>query len=140
MTSPLTTGFLWQRLGSLSGLAGVLLLSLGCQPIPAADEASALDKIAFNLNELDENGLYGPADSKRSLDYEFCLPTGDPYVQEVSAIDLSLNLFPDSRGRIGCTAEQTLAIGNTHQANAQLILMELANLDYIQRIQRVDWE
>jgi hypothetical protein len=33
-----------------------------------------------------------------------------------------------------------LAIGNTHQANYQIILMELANLDYIDRIQPVYWE
>ncbi|NJL46105.1 MAG: hypothetical protein HC922_11165 [Leptolyngbyaceae cyanobacterium SM2_3_12] len=55
-------------------------------------------------------------------------------------IDPSLTLYPDSPGRIGCTEAQTLAIGNTHQANARLMLMELANLDYVERIQRVDWE
>jgi hypothetical protein len=31
-------------------------------------------------------------------------------------------------------------MGNTHQPRAQLVLQELANLDYIHRIARVDWE
>jgi hypothetical protein len=122
------------------GLLSVLVLSASCQPAPAADNRNALDKITFDLNALDENGLYGPTDGKRSLDYEFCIPRGDAYAQEVLAVDPSLNFYPHSRGRIGCTEQQTLAIGNTHQPNAQFILMELANLEYIERIQQVDWE
>ncbi|NJL46644.1 MAG: hypothetical protein HC929_02960 [Leptolyngbyaceae cyanobacterium SM2_5_2] len=118
----------------------MLTVAYGCQPVPAVDSASVFDKIGFDLGELDENGLYGPTDGKRSLDYEFCIPQGNAYAQEVLVIDPSVNFFPQSQGRIGCTEQQTLAIGNTHQPNAQLILMELANLDYIDRIQRVDWE
>jgi hypothetical protein len=124
------------------GLLGAAIAagSLGCQPGPSADDSSSLDKIAFDLALLDENGLYGPADGKRSLDYEFCIPTGDSFSQAVSAIDPSVQFFPQSRGRIGCGEGQVLAIGNTHQANHATILMELANLDYIDRIQQVDWE
>ena len=120
--------------------AVVLTVALACQPLPAADDASSLDKIAFDLSSLDQDGLYGPADGKRSLDYEFCIPAGEPYVQVVSAIDPSAQFFPQSRGRIGCGEGEVLTIGNTHQANHQTILMELANLDYIERIQPVDWE
>ncbi len=119
---------------------GILTLALACQPLPATDDSSAMDKIAFDLSGLDENGLYGPPDGKRSLDYEFCLPVGATYAQAVSAIDPSAQFFPQSRGRIGCSEEQVLTIGNTHQANYQMILMELANLNYIDRIQQVDWE
>lgn len=117
---------------------GAVLLALAC--LPSADSASALDKIAFDLSALDENGLYGPEDGKLSLDYEFCLPSGESYAQAVSAIDPSAQFFPQSRGRIGCGDGQVLTIGNTHQANHQDILLELANLDYIDRIQPVDWE
>lgn len=120
--------------------AAVLALCFACQPVPSADSSSAMDKITFDLSALDENGLYGPADGKRSLDYEFCIPTGDTYAEAVSAIDPSAQFFPQSRGRIGCGEEQVLTIGNTHQANYQEILMELANLDYVERIQQVDWE
>lgn len=115
-------------------------LALACQPVSGPDRSSAMDKIAFDLSSLDEHGLYGPADGKRSLDYEFCLPSGETYAEEVSAIDPSAQFFPQSRGRIGCGAGEVLTIGNTHQANHQIILMELANLNYIDRIQPVDWE
>jgi hypothetical protein len=120
------------------------LVTLACQPVSSVDSsssgASALDKIAFDLSALDEHGLYGPADGKRSLDYEFCIPVGDAYAQAVSAIDPSAQFFPGSRGRIGCGEAQILTIGNTHQASYDTVLMELANLDYIDRIQPVDWE
>jgi hypothetical protein len=119
---------------------GAAMLSVASQPVSSADPGNAMDKIAFDLSTLDDDGLYGPADGKRSLDYEFCIPTGDVYAQTVSAIDPSVHLFPDSRGRIDCGAGEVLAIGNTHQANYQIILMELANLDYIDRIQPVYWE
>ena len=120
------------------GLAG--LLTLACQPITDGDQPMAVDKITFDWEQLDENGLYGPPDGKRSLDYEFCVPGEPALLETVQAIDPSLALYPDSPGRIGCTEDQVLAIGNTHQPNAVPILMELANLDFIERIDRVDWE
>jgi hypothetical protein len=122
------------RLGLISGL-----LATACQPL-AEEDGTVLDKITFDLHQLDEAGLYGPPGGQRSLDYEFCLPQGEAYTQAVMAIDPSLNFYPGNRGRVGCTDQQILAIGNTHQPHAQLILMELAQLDYIDRIDRVDWE
>ena len=118
---------------------GVALLG-GCQPPPPADSTTTLDKIGFDLTQLDDQGLYGPTDGKRALDYEFCIPVGEDYQNAVTAIDPSLKLFPGRSGRIGCTDQQVLAMGNTHQPRAQLVLQELANLDYIHRIERVDWE
>lgn len=130
----------WRRGERWTGLGLVGLLTLACQPRVDADLPTALDKITFDLEQLDENGLYGPPDGKRSLDYEFCIPRESVYEVQVSAIDPSVTLHPHSPGRIGCTANQVLAIGNTHQPSAALVLMELANLDYIERIDRVDWE
>ncbi len=118
----------------------VVALAGGCQPQPPADSTTTLDKIGFDLTQLDDQGLYGPADGKRALDYEFCIPVGEAYGQAVTAIDPSLKLFPGRAGRIGCTDQQVLVMGNTHQPQAQLVLQELANLDYIHRIARVDWE
>ncbi|QQE67137.1 hypothetical protein GFS31_38490 [Leptolyngbya sp. BL0902] len=126
--------------GRLARLGLVGLLTLACQPMTDGDQPMAVDKITFDLEQLDDNGLYGPPDGKRSLDYEFCVPGEPVLVETVQAIDPSLTLYPESPGRIGCTAEQVLAIGHTHQPNAVLILMELANLDFIERIDRVDWE
>jgi len=123
----------------VSGLAGLALL--GCQPVSIPEpDPSALEKITFDLNQFDEYGLYGPADGKRSLDYEFCIPQGEQYATEVQTIDPSVNFFPTSAGRIGCTENQILTIGNTHQDEFRLVLLELANLDYVDRIQQVDWE
>jgi hypothetical protein len=120
-------------------LAGLALG--GCQPGATPEpDPSAMEKINFDLDQFDDNGLYGPADGKRSLDYEFCIPQGEQYAAEVQAIDPSVNFFPTSAGRIGCTEDQMLTIGNTHQNNFRLVLLELANLDYVDRIQRVDWE
>lgn len=127
---------------SIRPFLGAIVVSLtaACQPVPSADHSSAIDKIAFDLSSLGENGLYGSPDDKRSLDYEFCIPAGGAYTQAVSAIDPSAQFFPQSRGRIGCGEGEVLTIGNTHQVNHQDILIELANLDYIDRIQQVDWE
>ncbi|PSR17338.1 hypothetical protein C8255_13145 [filamentous cyanobacterium CCP3] len=117
----------------------VFVISTACQPVSSSN-SSASDKIAFDLSTLDENGLYGPPSGKRSLDYEFCIPVGDAYAQAVGAIDPSVQLFPQSLGRIDCGEGEILAIGNTNQADYDTILIELANLDYIERIQPVDWE
>ena len=133
---------------SSSGIRAAIALPLGtalltiaaaCLPVSSSN-SGAIAKIAFDLSTLDENGLYGPPNGKRSLDYEFCIPTGDAYAQAIGAIDPSVQLFPQSRGRIGCGEGEVLALGNTHQANYDTILIELANLDYIERIQPVDWE
>ena len=136
---PMALG-VWRQGGRWAGLGLAGLLTLACQPPIDADPPMTLDKITFDLEQLDENGLYGPPDGKRSLDYEFCVPGEPAFLETVQAIDPSVTLYPDSPGRIGCTDDQVLAIGNTHQLNAVLVLMELANLDYIQRIDRVDWE
>lgn len=118
----------------------MMSLATACTVPPVDDVPSPLDKITFDLTQLDEDGLYGPPDGKRALDYEFCIPAADPHPQIVLAIDPSLRLYPHSPGRIGCADDQILAIGNTHQPNAQAILMELANLDVIERINPVHWE
>lgn len=140
---PLSYPFAWfihRPWGRVGGLGLVASLAWGCQLPPVEDIPGPLDKITFDLAQLDEDGLYGPPDGKRALDYEFCVPREAPYPDTVVAIDPSLRLYPNSPGRIGCTADQVLAIGNTHQPHAQDILMELANLDFIERIDRVDWE
>jgi hypothetical protein len=122
-------------------LMGWLAATAWTAPLAALTDSAVLAKIGFDLEQLDQDGLYGPTDGKRSLDYEFCLPRYDAAVAtEVRSIDPSLRLYPASSGRIGCTADQVLAIGNTHQANARGVLLELASRDEIQRIEQTDWE
>ncbi|WP_197064804.1 hypothetical protein [Leptolyngbya sp. KIOST-1] len=128
------------RIPPLALSVGTALLAGVAQLAPATASPGPTEKLAVDLSSLDENGLYGPPEGLRSLDYEFCIPTGDAYAQAVRAIDPSVQLFPHSRGRIGCGEHEVLAIGNTHQANHAAILRSLADLDYIERIQPVDWE
>ncbi|NJL45890.1 MAG: hypothetical protein HC922_09645, partial [Leptolyngbyaceae cyanobacterium SM2_3_12] len=63
--------FFRSSLGQIGLLALILGVSPGCQPLPAVDDTTAMDKIAFDLEILDADGLYGPPSGKRSLDYEF---------------------------------------------------------------------
>lgn len=94
----------------------------------------ALQKVTFDLSELSAEGLTGPADGQRSQRYEFCIPQGDRYRTEVQQIDPGIELYPHSRGRIGCDRHQTLVIGDTHNPNWHSILLQFAQLDYVERI------
>lgn len=95
-----------------------------------------LDKIQFDLDQLDEQGLYGPEDGKRSLSYEFCVPYNQASIATVQAIDPTLILYLQSPGRVGCGQGEMLAIGHTHQPNYRQVLTNLANLDAIERIEQ----
>ncbi|BCX02929.1 MAG: hypothetical protein KatS3mg053_0867 [Candidatus Roseilinea sp.] len=104
-------------------------------PTPSPEEQAlrrARAKIAFDLNEIDENGLIGPAGDKRSVAYEFCIPREQENLDEVRAIDPSLQCYAESRGRIGCTRDQYLCIG---QGGTRETLLKLASLDYVERIE-----
>jgi hypothetical protein len=41
-----------------------------------------------------------------------------------------------SRGRIGCTGDQYLCVGSTHQPGFRAVLARLARLPYIDRIEQ----
>lgn len=92
-----------------------------------------LPKITFDLKGISPEGLVGQKAGLRSQSYEFCIPDQAPKIAEVKAIDPSLRLYR-SRGRMGCRTDQWLAIGETHQPRWQQILLNLAQLDYIERI------
>lgn len=97
-------------------------------------------KIHFDLSQIDSEGLWGEADGKVAVDYEFCIPA-DPALQaEVMAIDTTVSLMKGSRGRIGCTEGQWLCVGSTHQPNYKKVLEKLAALDYVERIERTFYE
>jgi hypothetical protein len=94
----------------------------------------------LNLEQLNENGLYGPPGSQRALHYEFCLPAAPELESQVRQIDPTIQIFKTSPGRIGCTKEEYLCIGNTHQPNFKTVLLELANLPYVKRIDQAFFE
>ena len=102
--------------------------------------ANSRSKITFNLEQLNEDGLYGPPDGLRALHYEFCIP-GDPVTAaQVRQIDPTIEISPTSRGRIGCTEGEYLCLGNTHQPNFKAVLLKLAKLPYIKRIDQAFFE
>ncbi len=111
----------------------VMCFFLAC----AAASAQSPDgpaSIRFDLSRLNDNGLHGPPGGLRALDYEFCVPSGEKYAKEIKAIDPSVTVYSRSRGRIGCSCDQALVIGNTHQPRFREILENLAALPYVTRI------
>lgn len=97
---------------------------------------SILNKITFDIDMISPDGLVGGSDSLTSVNYEFCLPADERFLVEVLLIDPTLKYYPQIRGRIGCTSHQYLCIGNPHNPRWKTILLSIAKLDYIERIDR----
>jgi len=93
-----------------------------------------MQKITFDLTHLDDDGLYGAADGKRALSYEFCIPDTVGNRTEVKRIDPTVKFFAQSPGRIGCKEHENLCFGSTHQKDFRRVLQRLAELMYVQRI------
>jgi hypothetical protein len=121
------------------GLLAVLLVwvTAACSALGPAHplgEGMVSDKIRLDLSGVNEDGLYGPSNGLRSLSYEFCIPARESLADDVRAIDHTIQVYPTSQGRIGCTVEQYLCIGNTHQSGFRMVLNRLAQLEYVTRI------
>ncbi len=86
------------------------------------------------LEQLDGAGLLGPADGKRALDYEYCIPAGRAYEEQIVALDPTARVRPGSRGRIGCGPDESLVLGSTHQPDPERVLDRLAALGFVHRI------
>ena len=81
-----------------------------------------MSKINIDPSQLDD--VHGVA-------YEFCIPQDDAKRAEVRAIDASIQFYRGGRGRIGCTRDQILCIG---EKGTRAVLLKLASLDYVARI------
>lgn len=123
-------------------MLSILFLAQSCTPGGQAKlkEQEDLLKVNFDLSILNEDGLYGPKDGLRALDYEFCIPMEESKKAEVKKIDESVRFFDMARGRIGCSSKEYLCIGSTHQKKHKKILKNLAALDYIKRVDQVFYE
>ncbi len=86
------------------------------------------EKIGFDIDQLDNEGLYGPPDDRRSLSYEFCMPANSSMVAAVTTIDFSVSIYENTPGRIGCDSRELLLIGNSHQDNFKSVIGQLAQL------------
>ena len=103
-------------------------------PVQPSGEDSLSDKIRLDLSGVNEDGLYGPPNGLRALSYEFCIPARQSLADDVRAIDRTIQIYPASRGRIGCTNEQYLCVGSTNRPGFRLLLNRLAQLPYVTRI------
>jgi len=98
-------------------------------------------KINFSFSDLNKEGLMGTSAGKVPLHYEFCIPNVDSCRAQVQQIDSTLQLQTRSPGRIGCKpGKQVLCIGNTHQANYRMVVYKLAELPYVERMERTFFE
>jgi hypothetical protein len=122
-----------------AGLLACLCVAGGCADAQRGSVGPA-DKVRFDLGAIGADGLEGPPDGRRAVDYEFCVPAEEAVVAEVRRIDPTAQAHPGVRGRSGCRRGQVLVMGNTHHARWRESLERLASLRYVQRIQRVDFE
>jgi hypothetical protein len=99
----------------------------------AAVSDPVLNKINFDLSQISPDGLIGPPDGLRSLSYEFCIPATEQHLNQVRAIHPTIQVSR-SPGRIRCTKDQYLCIGETHTSQWREKLIAIAKLDYVQRI------
>ena len=98
--------------------------------------ACHLEKITFDVNRIDGSGMRGGA----NVDYEFCIPGQDKYLKEIINISPSIHCSHGEGGRIGCTKDEYLCIGNTHDKNFKSTLCQLSARDYIKQIDECFWE
>jgi hypothetical protein len=128
------------------GMAVLLTLFLSLYLVPPgclAEEQPHVDplsKITFKLDQLNQDGLYGPPGGLRALHYEFCIPGDAAHAARVREIDPTIQVFHKSRGRIGCAPGEYLCIGSTHQSAFKTVLLRLAHLPFIKRIDQAFFE
>jgi len=120
--------------------AWVALLYLAFSPGCATSPPKGKEKITFRLDNIHPDGLRGPTDGLTSVAYEFCVPANTETYAAVRKIDPSVKIYPASRGRIRCSDQQALCIGETHQPNWRHILLTLAAQPYIAEIRECYFE
>jgi hypothetical protein len=115
-------------------------LFVACSQKSRPEDPAVWNKVKIDFNRLDENGLAGPPDGKVAVNYEFCIPADDKNWNEVKKIDGTAQVQKGSKGRVGCTENQWLVIGSTHQKNYRRVIYDLASLSYVQQIQETFFE
>lgn len=109
-------------------------------PAPSPAESTPESKVRFDLVRLHADGLQGPFDGLRALHYEYCIPDQADAIQDVTAIDPTLQIQRGSPGRVGCREGRLLCLGHTHQVDHRLVLEQLAALPYVVEIHKAFFE
>lgn len=120
----------------------LVVMTSGCSSPVATDRShgQTASKIKFSLDDIRADGLRGPSDGLISVSYEFCVPKDESIYQEIRRIDPSIEIHKNSEGRIGCTKQQALCIGHTHQPDWRAKLMALTSQPYISEIRQCFFE
>lgn len=105
-----------------------------------------INKVKFDLSNINDEGLIGPPDGLRSVSYEFCIPLSDELLAHVLRIDPTIQHFQSSRGRIMCPEGQQLCIAETYSEVRtptadgvppwKDILCRLSSLEFIEKFER----
>ena len=98
-----------------------------------------LEKLDFDIHTFDKDGLIGPPTGKVSVDYQFCIPSGDAYLEKILAVDPDLKQMRKYIGREGCSEGQLAFMGSTHTPRYKEILLRLSALEFIEKIERIWW-
>ncbi|HAD11304.1 MAG TPA: hypothetical protein DCF33_02580 [Saprospirales bacterium] len=117
----------------------LILILMACKSQKLPESPDAWKKIRLDFKQLDAEGLTGSSKGKVAQNYEFCIPAKASYWKQVKKLDATAQKN-SGKGRVGCTPEQWLIIGSTHQKNYQRVLFQLANLPYIKTIEPTFWE
>jgi hypothetical protein len=135
----------WPIVLRLVRVLGIVMIAIGTTvpsssaqvpvQLPPRMPSGVNTRIHFDLSGFEDSGLLGPPDGLRAAAYEFCIPAHEELASEVKAIDPTVQIFAGSPGRIGCTDDQYLCIGSTHQPGFRSVLVNLAQLDYVTRIE-----
>jgi len=113
----------------------ILLVGCGTQKNVTGD-AETLAKINFDISQFDEKGRYGPADGKRTMDYEFCIPRTEEKMAIIRKIDPAIQMPERAKGRIGCSKAEQLCLGTTGgKENWKTVLLAIAEQDFVKRIE-----
>lgn len=115
----------------------------GCCRLPPSDYVAPnhdLSKVQFSLDVIRPDGLRGAPDGLTSVAYEFCVPTNEAIYEEIRRIDPSVKFHKSSPGRIGCSKQETLCIGETHQSKWKEKIFAISALPYVDEIRECYFE
>ncbi len=127
----------FSKLGVFFIVISLLCLSAKCNNTTLPQNSP---KITFDLEQIGEDGLGTKSGSKVATDYEYCIPADEKSAAIVRKIDPKLKIMKKSRGRIACSKDQWLCMGDTHQKDWRKVLIQLAELDFVAQIDRTFFE
>ena len=111
-----------------------------CLLVPALGHTCDWTRLAFDLDGIGFDGLMGPPDGKRYLDYEFCAPADLATLRRLQGISPTLRCHPGASGRSACHPGQALCIGSTESPHWRVDLCRLTTLPFVQQVLPTWWE